>query len=955
SDDDTMFGQLGDDRMRGDGFIDTSVPPAVAKKSVSNATDGDDYMEGNGGADSMFGDLGQDDMVGGSSDLFGLTTPAMRPDGADLMYGGDGTDTGRNTLGDTSATGHARDADVMMGDNANIFRLVSVNGATTFLAFTYDNAVYGYSAALKLIPRATVPLDYFPLTTASDEIGGNDVMHGEAGDDSMHGMTGQDTMFAEGQDDDVIGGLGNDWISGGTGMDGVLGDDGRIATSRNGFAELLSGVNAATAQTLITTPGKIQTATIHTLGTLKKSVNLTPFSVDPAWSGQADEFADGSYDHTSDDVIYGGWGDDSLHGGSGDDAISGAEALPLAAAFIPGIGVVVTGYDLPVNIGNMLAFNPEDADARHFDRTRRAGEFALYDEYNPLKRIQIQDGVTLRQFLLNFDATEGPNATGTKTDGNDKIFGDLGNDWLVGGTGRDNLYGGFGNDLMNADDNHGTNGGLNDAPDTDATYEDRAYGGAGRDVLIGNTGGDRLIDWVGEFNSYLVPFAPFGMATVSRTLQPQLPEFLYALSAADGADPTRAADTGAAAARNGEPEGELGLVLQKDAAWRQQTGAPADPQAGNIPGGKRDVLRSANFNGDQAMGFVAETGKWQVTGGRYSVEPTTVGGDAVSLFNADEFVPNYVEVLATINAVKPIGGFKANGYIVFDYQSPTDFKFAGVNVSTNSVEIGHRNGNAWIVDAKVPKQLKVGQDYNLFLAVNGNAVTLVVDNQTTLSFSFAARRDADGFAHTISEGMIGVGGQSAKAQIDNVTLQKVSVTTEKTNDFTSGAGTTFKAPLSGTWGVVAGRYEGAATGDAPAISLVNATISPTSLVQLTSKFRPTSSTAEGGFVFDVYSDLDFKYVGINAQTKQVVLGHRTAKGGWVVDARFNITGFTAATDYTLGLTLKGTTANVTLNGATVISRTYNALVTDGGFGLFTRFGQSSFDALTIGTDDPTFL
>ena len=27
------------------------------------------------------------------------------------------------------------------------------------------------------------------------------------------------------------------------------------------------------------------------------------------------------------------------------------------------------------------------------------------------------------------------------------------------------------------------------------SYEDRAFGGAGRDVLIGNTGGDRLIDW----------------------------------------------------------------------------------------------------------------------------------------------------------------------------------------------------------------------------------------------------------------------------------------------------------------------------------------------------------------------------------------------------------------------------------------------------------------------------
>ena len=122
------------------------------------------------------------------------------------------------------------------------------------------------------------------------------------------------------------------------------------------------------------------------------------------------------------------------------------------------------------------------------------------------------------------------------------MFGDLGNDWIVGGTGNDHLYGGWGNDLLNADDNLTTNGGLNNVPETQPTYEDRAYGGAGKDVLIANTGGDRLIDWVGEFNSYIVPFAPFGIATVSRQRPPALDQFLYVLSRAQGADPTRAAD-----------------------------------------------------------------------------------------------------------------------------------------------------------------------------------------------------------------------------------------------------------------------------------------------------------------------------------------------------------------------------------------------------------------------------
>ena len=35
----------------------------------------------------------------------------------------------------------------------------------------------------------------------------------------------------------------------------------------------------------------------------------------------------------------------------------------------------------------------------------------------------------------------------------------------------------------------------NDSPDTHPLFQDRTYGGAGLDVHIGNTGGDRLIDW----------------------------------------------------------------------------------------------------------------------------------------------------------------------------------------------------------------------------------------------------------------------------------------------------------------------------------------------------------------------------------------------------------------------------------------------------------------------------
>src|SRR6266581_4117051 len=79
-----------------------------------------------------------------------------------------------------------------------------------------------------------------------------------------------------------------------------------------------------------------------------------------------------------------------------------------------------------------------------------------------------------QEFFLNFDATDGPVvATGSSihTDGDDVIFGDLGNDWIVGGTGRDHMYGGWGNDLLNAVDDQTVDGGLNDTPLTQPTYE----------------------------------------------------------------------------------------------------------------------------------------------------------------------------------------------------------------------------------------------------------------------------------------------------------------------------------------------------------------------------------------------------------------------------------------------------------------------------------------------------
>jgi Ca2+-binding RTX toxin-like protein len=575
-----------------------------------NGPDGTDYIEGGGGHDVIFGNQGQDDLIGGSSDMFTLLTPAQRPDGTDLIFGGSGTGVARNAPGDTTGTGHASDSDAIAGDNADIVRLVAVNGGTAptgFLSFGYDN----YSlAGLKIVPRAIVLLDYtaggldFNLAAAANDIGAADEIHGENGDDFVYGMRGNDVLYGDAQNDTIVGGYGADWISGGTGDDGILGDDGRLFSSRVGTAEPLYGLAADPANTQnlsISTPGNIQEAIINVTGSLRYTADLTPNNLVP---GNPAPNTTTPRPLFANDVIYGGLGHDSIHGGAGEDAISGAEAPGTGYANVYDLAgtqqnaaPVQTDFSHPFNPGNLLGYDPATT------------KFAQYDANDPLRAVLLTPTGALWKgtgpsfnWFLNFDYSEGPTDTfwasgtsypGVSTDGDDVAFGDLGHDWLVGGTGRDQLFGGWHDDLMMVDDKLTTNSSLTTVPDTNPSYEDLAYGGAGRDVMIGNTGGDRLIDWVGEFNTYLVPFAPFGEPTISTQLGPGMPEFLYALAKSSGADQTLAAQYGGAAARSGEPFGELALVIRQDPMWDDQRGEPRDPQAGNIPGGPRDVLRTA--------------------------------------------------------------------------------------------------------------------------------------------------------------------------------------------------------------------------------------------------------------------------------------------------------------------------------------------------------------------------
>jgi hypothetical protein len=950
---------------------------------------------------------------------FGTATPAnnqtsnafnntrtQRQSGSNLIFGGGGNDTYRDDLGsDTSVNRHAQNSDMIISNNGDIFRLVgvtvngqvmlapptgtgSVGGVATFngcLAFNYDN----YSNTQKIIPRAGKLLDYTPggpaytPTSAQSllDIGGISEIHAENGDAFVFGEAGRqytpsgyngqilqsaqygNIIFGGSGDDQIVGGYGNNWITGGTGNATIIGQDGRIFVSRNGLSEPLNGVTAIPKNQLnqeIYTPGHIQDAIINVAGQLKSTVDLEPFSEDATYNASQPEWNFGfTAPHQSDDIIFAGTGNATVHGGSGDDAISGGQALAysfLQTEYSPGqVGIAESDWYHPYNPGNTLRFNPIDPSGTHPPKeVGRTGQFALYDEFDPRRKI-----------LLNADGTANKTGTGLpwfldlnagEQDGNDVLFGDLGNNWIVAGTGQNDLYGGFGNDLLDARSSQDIDGGLNDQPDYTANITNRAFGGAGKDVLIADNAANRLIDWVGNFNTYIVPFSQWGMPTVSRTVQPQLPQFLYALSQSDGADETLAADYGTDPTRNGEPAGEMGLVLQHDAAWHLGTGAPSDQPAGNIAGTKRVIMSASTFNGNQAPNMFVDSGTWTTAANYYQAAAAT-GGDAVSLLGLDEPLPSYFEMLSTFKMTS--GGTKQNAFFIFNYQGPTNFMYAGLDASQDLLRIGQRTTAGWIDSATLAYNAKPNSNYSPLLALNGATATLTLGS-TSLSYTFS---------NMLNTGMIGIGANSAVSTFTWVQAQKLPrVFTYQEAPTISSTGLSEFTVQSGQGSVnsTATRYSLTPGAAGVALSTRPLNVAPSSYVEFQATVNGATNGTWAGLAFAYTSPNDFLFTAIVPGTNQVILGHRNSSG-WFIDAVSTQT-ITAGTDYTLQVDLDSTpqadntpsTVNVVLNGASVLGYTYNIQFVGGPqfgnlqLGLLARSGAASFYNLAIRGDDPAY-
>jgi hypothetical protein len=298
-------------------------------------------------------------------------------------------------------------------------------------------------------------------------------------------------------------------------------------------------------------------------------------------------------------------------------------------------------------------------------------------------------------------------------------------------------------------------------------------------------------------------------------------------------------------------------------------------------------------------------------------------------------LPTYSEIVATVNTSKAKSGYKSNGNIIFDYQSPTNYKYAGIDTALGRVQIGQRTANGWNDLAQSILNVNAGVDYQLTLTLDGPNATLQVGAIAQLTWKFNSPANT---------GMIGVGATNSVSRFDNVSVlvlpPPVPLTVQES--FTAGLGVT---PVSqtGQWQIDGGKYQAT-----PSAGNDTATTTWSTVVDKSVGLRLQSTIntlGYGGLIFDYQNEMNFKFAGILATTGQVVLGHRDSKG-WTFDAALNAP-IQSGVDYRLSLSLRDTSASLYLNEQNVLSFAYNSNLTDGYLGLFSLKGKTLFDDLSI--------
>ncbi len=362
-----------------------------------------------------------------------------------------------------------------------------------------------------------------------------------------------------------------------------------------------------------------------------------------------------------------------------------------------------------------------------------------------------------------------------------------------------------------------------------------------------------------------------------------------------------------------------------------------------------------DFSDGIAQGFDPQSGPWTVSGGLYVVDPTVSNGDNanVATLRLAGDLPQNFDILTTLRAdegrIEIFGmlfrDFLTNGFVVFDYVSPTSFKFAGADMDQNLWIIGRRDAAGWHIDASFGQTLDAGINYAVTLRIrHGKSVSLLAGGVEKVSYTYG---------QSVTAGKVGFGSRNSTTRFDNVVVQEVWNSTPGplplSENFDDGVADHL-SPAQGFGGVVDSRYFVSAFDNADGVSLFNISGALPDKLSFSAIFNANDATSmqlsNAFLIFDYHSATDFKFAGAYLGSDQWIIGRRTT-AGWMTDAYVTST-IDPLVDYELQVVIEGS-GRVTLHtgDVTLVSFTYVQTLNDGALGLGMRDATARFDNVSI--------
>lgn len=141
------------------------------------------------------------------------------------------------------------------------------------------------------------------------------------------------------------------------------------------------------------------------------------------------------------------------------------------------------------------------------------------------------------------------------------------------------------------------------------------------------------------------------------------------------------------------------------------------------------------FDDGTADHLQPKSGSWLLVDGRYQVSPA-ISGDGISQLLVEE-IPDDVKIGVTVNADDLFADRFSNGFVIFDYHGPNEFKYAGGCFFRDQWTIGQRTSEGWVDDVVVSASLDAFADYNIRLVIeDGSEVSLYNADSLLVSHNF---------------------------------------------------------------------------------------------------------------------------------------------------------------------------------------------------------------------------